>query len=466
MEGFEQNKADQYYENNNESQQAGKAPEYSFWAEQSGNYVPTGYVPYQTYQQQAYNMNIKPKKERKALKLTLKALCFGIIAGLAFIGVQALYFRINPSVAEDDSYFLGSLTQDQEDRSEYQLKIASTQAGTITTVPREAVSDMVEDVMPSIVSITSVATAGYNWFGEVYKSEGSGSGIIVGQDDSELLIATNNHVVSGTDSIKVTFIDGEEAKAVIKGADAAADLAVITVDIKDIKKDTLDAIKIAKIGNSDNVKVGQMAIAIGNALGIGPSVTVGCVSAKDRELDVYDGSKYKKMVLLQTDAAINPGNSGGALLNINGEVIGINTVKFADYTIEGMGFAIPISRAIPILEDLKTREVLKDDEKGYLGVYLQNVTESYSKQFKMPVGVYVTEVVEGSAAQKAGLKQGDIIIGVNDREVTTSTELSEIITSLRIGTEVRIKFMRGTSTGYKENTVTVKLGQKPAEFNN
>lgn len=464
MEGFEQNKADQNYSGNNESQQAGNAPEYSFWAEQSGNYVPSGYVPYQTYQEQAINMNTKPKKQHKAFKLVLKALCFGIIAGLAFLGVQALYFKINPKSAADDSYILGSLSQDSSERAAAQLKVATTEAGTIKTVPKEAVSDMVEDVMPSIVSITSVITAGYNWYGDPYKSEGGGSGIIVGKDDSELLIATNNHVVTGSESLTVTFIDGEKANAVIKGTDSVADLAVITVDIKDIKKDTLNTIKIAKLGNSDEVRVGQMAVAIGNALGYGSSVTVGCISAKDRELDIYDGDRYKKMVLLQTDAAINPGNSGGALLNINGEVIGINTIKYADYKVEGMGFAIPISRAIPIIEDLKTREVLNDDEKGYLGIRLYDVTESTSRQYRMPVGVFINEVVEGSAAYEAGLKQGDIITGVNGREVKTSAELTEIISGMRIGTKVEITFMRGTSSGYKEKTVTVVLGKKPKEF--
>lgn len=465
MEGFEQNNANQGFESNNENQQTGKAPEYSFWAEQSGNHMQQGYIPYQTYQEQAISKGNKPKKEHKALKLTLKALCFGIIAGLTFIGVQALYFRLNPRRIADDNYFLGSLSQGSEDRMATQLKIANTKAGTITTVPRDAVSDMVEETMPSIVTITSISTESYTWFGEPYQNEGSGSGIIIGKDDNELLIATNNHVVSGTDTISVTFIDGEVVDAVIKGTDASADLAVITVDISGIKKETLDVIEVAKIGNSDEVKVGQMAVAIGNALGYGQSVTVGCVSAKDRELDVYDGYRSKKMVLLQTDAAINPGNSGGALLNIKGEVIGINTIKFADYKVEGMGFAIPISRAIPIIDDLKNREILSEDEQGYLGVYLADVTEGDSKQYNIPMGVFINEVVEGSAAQKAGLKQGDIVTAVNGKEITSSTQLSEFITSLRVGAEVEVTFMRGTSSGYKERTLTVVLGSKPDEFN-
>ena len=242
------------------------------------------------------------------------------------------------------------------------------------------------------------------------------------------------------DKITVKFIDDTEADAVIKGTDSTADLAVITVSLKDIPQSTIDAIKIAKLGNSDDIKVGEMAIAIGNALGYGQSLTVGYISAKDRKIDVSSNGRYTTMVLLQTDAAINPGNSGGALLNINGEVIGINTVKFEDYKVEGMGYAIPISRAIPIINDLMSREILKPEEQGFLGVTLQDVTEDISEMFGIPIGVYISFVVEGSAADKAGLKVGDVIQYVNDKEITSGTQLKELISSIRAGTDVEIVY--------------------------
>ena len=291
--------------------------------------------------------------------------------------------------------------------------------------------------------------------------EGSGSGIIVGKDENELLIATNNHVVAGANKIKVTYIDGSESDAIIKGADAGADLAVITVDITQMKKETLDAIKIAKLGNSDNAKVGEMSIAIGNALGYGQSVTVGYISAKDREVGISDGYNTKKMILLQTDAAINPGNSGGALLNAAGEVIGINTVKYADNKVEGMGFAIPISKAIPVINELMSREVLKTEEQGYLGIGGYDVTEDVSSTFNIPIGVFVKIVDEEGAAKKAGLLPGDIITGADDIEIASMTQLSDYIKSKRVGTKVTIKLMRSTNGTYVEKTYQVTLGARP-----
>lgn len=221
-------------------------------------------------------------------------------------------------------------------------------------------------------------------------------------------------LLEGADPIKVKFIDGTEATAIIKGTDAVADTAVISIDLSTIKDATLSTIKVAKLGDSKSVKVGEMAIAIGNALGYGQSTTVGYISAKDRKVKLED----KTMVLLQTDAAINPGNSGGALLNLNGEVIGINTVKYASSEVEGMGFAIPISRALPIINELKNREILKDTEKGYLGVYIEDVTEDIASTYNWPVGVYVKSTVEGGSAEKAGIIAGDIITKVNDTEIT------------------------------------------------
>lgn len=228
------------------------------------------------------------------------------------------------------------------------------------------VSGIVDNVMPSIVAITETSTVS-SYFGQTYPTEGAGSGFIVKEDNDELLIVTNNHVVAGADSITVTFIDDTTAKATVKGTDATADLAVISVKVSDLKDETKQSIKVASLGHSEDVKVGQMAIAIGNALGYGQSVTVGYISAKDRQVEVGDdNSGSNTMVLLQTDAAINPGNSGGALLDANGNVIGINSVKYADTKVEGIGYAIPMSDAIPIINELMNREVLKDEEKDIL----------------------------------------------------------------------------------------------------
>jgi serine protease Do len=403
---------------------------------------------------------VKEKKPRngktnKVLSFVGKAACFGLIAAIGFFGFQSIYGRINPDAATNN---IISLT----DTKDYE--IGFTETGAIKTVDKNAVSEVAKNTLPAIVSINSTSTQSTEWFGQVYDQpvEGSGSGIIVGENDNELLIATNNHVVEGATEIEVTFADGSIAAAIIKGTDVTADLAVITVDISTVKQETLDVITVAKLGNSDEVKVGEMAIAIGNALGSGQSVTVGYVSAKDREVEISDGYDSKTMVLLQTDAAINPGNSGGALLNVNGEVIGINTVKYASYEVEGMGYAIPISKATPIITELMNREVLKESEQGYLGILSNNdVTEEISSFYNMPIGVYVNEVTEGGAAMKAGLKSGDIITGADDIDITSITQLRDYVNSKRVGTEVKITYSRNLNGVYEESTVTVTLGQNP-----
>lgn len=451
MDDYNQNNIDN---NNNQERHEYNEPEYSFWAEKVTE--STGY----DYYRHIPRYEEKPQKKksgRKFFAILSKALLFGIVAGVAFAGVQFLYYRLNPDAFHNkESYYLGSTTDNT--RGNAKLKVGSTEYGNVSSVSESAVMKVAEETMPSIVSITSISTRTHNWFGFEIPNEGSGSGIIVGKDENELLIATNNHVVDGTDKITVTFIDDSQVDAVIKGTDAKADIAVITVDLADLKQSTLDAIKIAKLGNSDNIKVGEMTIAIGNALGYGQSLTVGYVSAKDRKVEVSDNYSYNTMILLQTDAAINPGNSGGALLNIKGEVIGINTVKFADYKVEGMGYAIPISRAIPIINELMNREILKPEEQGFLGVAATDVTEDVSERFKIPVGVYITNVVEGSAADKAGLKEGDVIRYINDIEITSAVQLRELVSSIRVGTEIEVKFMRHMDGGYKEQIVKVILG--------
>ncbi len=458
---------------------------YSFWAEQiTGTGSSQNYENYQqfkenknydtnssyNYNQSAYNVqsDIKEKKEnkffKKAGKLAISAVAFGLIAGLTFVGFNTVYYKVNPNAEPIYMSFGGnggfSLSKDNEG------PLLSSTAVTDGKISQKTdVTDVIDKTMPSIVQITTTYTQTYNdWFGQQYdqESEGGGSGIIVGKNDKELLIATNNHVVEGAKPINVKFIDGTEAEAIIKGTDSTADLAVITIDLSKIKASTLETIQIAKLGDSDAVKVGEMAVAIGNALGYGQSTTVGYISAKDREVKVDE----KKMVLLQTDAAINPGNSGGALINLNGDVIGINTVKYASSEVEGMGFAIPISRAIPIIDELMSREVLTENEKGYLGVLIQDVTEEISQMYSWPVGVFVKETVEGGSAANAGILAGDIITKVNDTEVTAGTQLKEKVNSYRVGTKISITVKRNTNGKFEEKTFEVTLTGYPETNNN
>ena len=273
------------------------------------------------------------------------------------------------------------------------------------------------------------------------------------------MIVTNNHVVAGADSITVTFIDDTTAKATVKGTDPTADLAVISVKVADLKQETRGNIKVASLGHSEDVKVGQMAIAIGNALGYGQSVTVGYISAKDRQVEVGDGnsSSANTMVLLQTDAAINPGNSGGALLDVNGNVIGINSVKYADTKVEGIGYAIPMSDAIPIINELMNREVLKDEEKGYLGITGRTISEEISEAYGFPIGIYISEVSESGAAKKAGIKQGDIITKINGNKVTSIEQVQNKVNNTKAGTEITVTIARSQEGEYKEQDVEVVL---------
>jgi len=320
---------------------------------------------------------------------------------------------------------------------------------------------VIKDAMPSIVTITSTFEQDYNWFGQRGSEEydGGGSGIIIGKSDTELLIATNNHVIEGAKNILIQFIDDTEGHATVKGTDPSMDLAVVAVPLSEISKVTLQEIEIANIGNSDDVEVGEMVVAIGNALGYGQSTTVGYISAKDREVSVED----KLMILLQTDASINPGNSGGALINMDGEVVGINTLKYVAEKVEGMGFAIPISTAMPILQDLMNREVIADDDKGYLGVYIDNVTEEVSAFFNWPVGVLVVSPIEGGAAEKAGIVNGDIIVGVNGTKISNTVQLQEKVNSYRHGTSIQVTVMRSVNGEYVEKEFTVTLEKRSVD---
>jgi serine protease Do len=342
-----------------------------------------------------------------------------------------------------------------------------TVAATDTAIGTADVSGIAQETMPSIVSITSTTQGEgtYDLFGQYYEGEdttSAGTGFIVGKNDSELLIATNNHVVSDAKAISVQFFDDEVYDATTKGNDSSADLAVIAVKLKDMKDSTLDSIRIATLGDSSECKVGEMVVAIGNALGYGQSVTVGYVSAKDREIteesddSSSSSSQGSTIKVIQTDAAINPGNSGGPLINMQGEVIGINSAKIAASSVEGVGYSIPISEATPIIDELMNREVLTDSQKGYLGISGKTVTQEASN-FNVPEGVYVAEVAEGGAADKAGIKMGDIITAINDIQVTTIESLKEKANSYKKGTKITITLQRSDNGTYKEKNVEVTL---------
>lgn len=430
-------------------------------ADMSGNQNSTGgqnsgYGSQSSSSEQIYRFqNTEPDKRDKKPsampKMIAGAAVFGVVAALCFAGVTALFQSFTGGSRSGNNYSIGS-TQDNP------VSIASG-----TAVSPYDVSGIVDRVMPSIVAITEKSTE-KSYFGQTYSSTGAGSGFIVKQDNDQLLIVTNNHVVEGADEISVQFIDGEVADARVKGTSPSNDLAVIMVDLDKLKDSTKKAIRVATLGSSDDAKVGQMVIAIGNALGYGQSVTVGYVSAKNREVSTSDGSgKSTTQILMQTDAAINPGNSGGALININGDVIGINSSKYMSYgttNVEGMGYAIPMSDAVSIINDLMDRQVLKDDERGYLGILGRNISDSVSKYYGIPVGVYVTSVSENGAAYKAGMKQGDVITKINGKTVKSIEAVQEIVNNTKVGTSIEVTIKRSDDGEYKEKKLTVTLKDK------
>ena len=322
------------------------------------------------------------------------------------------------------------------------------------------VVNVVKENMSSAVAISATYVTTSRYFGQVYsyESEGGGSGFIVGTNDTELLVATNNHVVENTSALQVVFCDDTKVAATVRATDPDNDLAIVSVPLSEIPKSTMDSITIATLGNSDNSEIGEMVIAIGNALGYGQSVTVGYLSAKDRSVTVDN----KTLSLLQTDAAINEGNSGGPLFNTSGEVIGINCAKYSDTSVEGMCFAIPISAAIPILQDLMTQEIVTEEDQGYLGVSIKTITDEVASFYGWPTGVYVYSVSEGSAAEKAGIFTGDIIVAVNGRKTLTSEALKNAVNSYKYGTTVSVSILRYSEQGkYEEMTVDVTLMKKP-----
>lgn len=341
------------------------------------------------------------------------------------------------------------------------IKNADKVEQAVTTIVTD-VTEVVKAAMPCVVSITNAYSTYDFWSEEMVDDEANGSGIIIAQNDTELLIVTNYHVIQDNKELYVQFIDGTEKIAYVKGADASTDLAVVSVFLDDIEQDTIEQIAIATLGDSDNLQVGEPAIAIGNSLGYGQSVTTGVISALNREV-AMDDSEITQGFLIQTDAAINPGNSGGALLNVKGEVIGINSSKIADYVIEGMGYAIPISTAKPIIDELvlqETRKKVAEEKRGFLGVSGKDMTAEVASAYNIPEGVYVVSVIEDSAAEKYGIFKGDIIISIDNENITQMTRLQEKLKYYEAGTSVEIVVLRQEKGEYKEKKLQVELGLK------
>lgn len=426
------------------------------------------------------------KKEKKAAKKNrVKEQGHGVVFKTFRFAVCAAAFGI---IALGTMYVTGDALNLFNKDSDNSVKVSNTKVGIANTPETAAlqtktptqnnktsgaavvtdVSGVVENVMPSIVAITSTQKiqSGINSFydyyfgngGNQYKEQtGAGSGIIIGQNDTELLIVTNNHVVEDADSLQIQFIDNETVTAQVKGTDYDKDLAVVAVKLSDIKTSTLDDIKIATLGDSDELKVGEGTIAIGNALGYGQSVTVGVISALDREVE-YES---RTMTLIQTDAAINPGNSGGALLNTKGEVIGINAAKYSSSSIEGMGFAIPVSSVKDIIEELMNKETLTKvdaDKKGYINIRGRDVTDELSQAYDAPVGVLVVEVIKGGAADKAGIEKSDIITKVDGVRVTSMEELQKRLEYYEEGRTITITIQYLQDKEYVEKEVKLTLG--------
>ena len=432
------------------------------------------------------NRNDKIRKiAKKGLTLSLCAVLAGGLAAGSFEGVNKLAGWSGATTVEaasnkDET----TLTYAKSEKKDADASDSKSDTGKDTGSTAKGsldVSEIASEALPSIVSITTKSVQEVqNYFGmygmygyapqqQEQEVEGSGSGIIVGKNDDELLIATNYHVVEGADTLSVAFTDGNAVEASVKGFDEERDLAVVSVSLDDVKDDTMDAISIAKIGSSDDLKVGEQVIAIGNALGYGQSVTTGIVSAKNRRMDsdnntVTDGSDDSSdgVNLIQTDAAINPGNSGGALLNMEGEVVGINSAKLASTEVEGMGYAIAISDVTDILQNLMnetSRDKLDDSEHGVLGIEGSSVSSEAVQMYGIPAGVFVKKVTEGGAADKAGLKANSVITEFNGKTVSSIDQLSEYLSYYEPDEEVELTVQVPHGTSYKEETVKVTLDE-------
>ena len=390
---------------------------------------------------------------KKGVAVVASAAVFGGVAGGAFYGIAGNQIKKLDALTNTTTEVASTTSA------------ATTQSLSLTSTASVGngmdVSTIAENVMPSVVAINISAIVeqqGMFGYTQQYEAEGSGSGIIIGENDSELLMVTNNHVVSDATTVNVTFADGESYEAQVKSTDSDTDLAIVVVKLSDIKESTMNQIKIATIGDSDSLKVGEQVVAIGNALGYGQSVTTGIVSAKDRT------NSTNTTPLIQTDAAINPVNSGGALLNMKGEVIGINSSKYSDTTVEGMGYAIPITAVQDRLDDLmnrQTREKVDESEKGYLGISCATVSSDVSEAYGIPEGVLVTDVASKSAAEKAGIKANYVITKIDGQSISSAEELTEKLNYYAVGETVPITYEYLKDDAYVEKTVDVTLMENP-----
>ena len=484
------------FQNNTSFQEKPKYAHYEVHQPQAGNYAGGSIPPKKPHKPKTAHGGGNGGFGKKAATAVALAVIFGLVAGAVFQGVNIAadkYRDNNSSSTQIGKTETVTGTEESTDGSSTESSVKSIVAESGT------VAGVAQATMSSIVAITSVSVQEIpSFFGygtRQYQSAGSGSGIIVGENDSELLIATNNHVVSGATTLTVCFAGGdvvgaeEETQAMasgdsitdssdssvdvdnavsakIKGTDEANDLAVVAVEKSDIPEETMNEIKIAQMGSSDDLVVGEQVVAIGNALGYGQSVTSGWVSALNRTISTEDGDTSG---LIQTDAAINPGNSGGALLNMKGEVIGINAAKYADSQVEGMGYAIPISKAEPILEELmnrETRDKIEDTSKvGYMGIKAADLTTEAIQMYNMPAGAFLTEVTPGGAADKAGIKKGDIVVKLDGQKVSGKNDLVDKLQYYESGETVEVVIARANNGEYKEETVEVTLGSKPASDN-
>ena len=410
---------------------------------------------------------------KKILTVIISAIAFGLIAGLVMVGVNVFSTKMgiinNNAIVSGIENALSSKTENNV--------VASTSTTRKVRTNNNLnyyndLSDLISDVMPTVVSITNMqkfTQNGYSIFGyrvqpQEYEAPASGSGVIVGMTDDQVIILTNNHVVQQSSSLSVTFNESKTYDAAIKGTDSSKDLAIISVSKKDIDQEILHNIKVSNIGNSDNIQVGEHVLAIGNALGIGQSVTYGIISAKDREIDEIGNSSK----LIQTDAAINPSSSGGALLNMRGELIGINVAKSSGNAIEGMGYAIPINVAADVIETMskrRDRESIPEEEQGQLGITARNIDAQTAESLDMPEGIYVFKINDDAPSKNSDLKEKDIIISFDDQAVKTVSELQELLRYTRAGQEVSIKVKRLDGGSYIEKEFKIKLDKKKVTDN-
>ena len=410
---------------------------------------------------------------KKIIGVILSALLFGLVAGGMMVGVNYLaqerniYSILRDSGVENPEAMLSSPSVMPETEKSTQASENTVTAS--SNGSEKTVAEVAKEAMPSVVAITNMMRYqqnGFSIFGEVQKETelpASGSGVIVGQNDTELLIATNNHVIQDSNSLTVSFIDESTANAQVKGTDATVDLALVSVKLSDISPETREKIKAIKVGSSDDMEVGDPVVAIGNALGYGQSVTSGIISAKNRDVQTKEGVSKG---LIQTDAAINPGNSGGALLNMQGELIGINVAKYADTDVEGMGYSIPSSAAEGILSSLSnltTRDKVPEGEQGVLGVQVKDIDAQTAESFAMPKGIYIFKVLEDTGAENSAIQERDIITKLDGQGVYTTADLKSLLSKYRAGEEVKLTLMRQDGSGkYNEVEVKVVLGKASA----